>query len=272
MVIMATSNKNQRFRYTEEHAQFVRDNVVNPQDVLADMFYKKFGRRVSVKAISSFKKRLGIRSGLKGPYRKFTDEQLQFIRDNVVNTEKGLTELVNKTFGTNYSVSSISNMKTKLGIHSGLVGGRFQKGQISHNKGKKWDDFMSPEAQANSRKTTFKKGNIPHNHRPVGSERVNVDGFAEVKVAEPNKWKLKHRLLWEEVNGEIPEGYKIIFLDGNRSNIQLSNLEMVKDAEEFIMNQQGLFSHDADMTKSGVLISKVRHKAFELKKSKNKDS
>jgi len=38
------------------------------------------------------------------------------------------------------------------------------------------------------------------------------------------------------------------------------------------MNQQGLFSHDADMTKSGVLISKVRHKAFELKKSKNKDS
>lgn len=268
---MVKSNKNQRFRYTEEHAQFVKDNVVNPQDVLADMFYKKFGRRVTVKAISSLKKRLGIRSGLRGGTRKYTDEQIQFIKDNVVNTEKDLTEMVNKKFGTNYSVSSISNLKTKLGIRSGLVGGQFQKGQPAYNKGKKWDDFMSPEAQANSRKTTFKKGNIPHNHRPVGSERVNVDGFTEVKVAEPNKWKLKHRLVWEEAHGKIPEGYKVIFLDGNRQNIQLSNLEMVKAAEEFIMNQRSLFNKDANLTKSGVLVSKVQHKVFELKKSKNKD-
>ena len=30
----------------------------------------------------------------------------------------------------------------------------------------------------------FKKGNVPKCHRPVGSERVNVDGYVEVKVAD----------------------------------------------------------------------------------------
>ena len=28
----------------------------------------------------------------------------------------------------------------------------------------------------------FKKGNVPANHRPIGSERITVDGFVEIKV------------------------------------------------------------------------------------------
>ena len=36
-------------------------------------------------------------------------------------------------------------------------------------------------------RTWFKKGHIPANYRPVGSERVNADGYIEVKVADPNK-------------------------------------------------------------------------------------
>ena len=65
-------------------------------------------------------------------------------------------------------MNNIKNFRSNNKLKSGLTG-RFVKGQISWNKGKKWDDYMSKEGQANSRKTTFKKGNIPPNQRTVGS-------------------------------------------------------------------------------------------------------
>ena len=36
-----------------------------------------------------------------------------------------------------------------------------------------------------------------------------------VKVAEPNKWDLKSRVVYREHYGKIPDGYTIIYLDGN---------------------------------------------------------
>ena len=74
---------------------------------------------------------------------------------------------------------------------------------------------MSKQSQKLCRETTFKKGNRPHNYRPVGSERITVDGFVEIKVADPNKWDLKSRVIYQEKYGKIPKGYKIIYLDGN---------------------------------------------------------
>ena len=50
-------------------------------------------------------------------------------------------------------------------------------------------------------KTMFRKGNVPATHRPVGTETLRSDGYIWVKVEEPNKWRLKQRLLWEQHNG-----------------------------------------------------------------------
>lgn len=38
---------------------------------------------------------------------------------------------------------------------------------------------------------------------------------------------LKHRFLWETANGPIPKGHKVIFADGDKTNITLDNLIMV---------------------------------------------
>jgi hypothetical protein len=111
----------------------------------------------------------------------------------------------------------------------------FKKGHEPQNKGKKWEDFMSKEAMKNSRKTTFKKGHSPVNYKPVGSEKVNVEGYTEVKIKDPNKWALKHRLVYEQLHGSIPKGYNVKFLDMNRQNFSAENLvlrsrkEMMKE-------------------------------------------
>lgn len=90
------------------------------------------------------------------------------------------------------------------------------------NKGKKGI------CAAGCERTWFQKGHIPANYRPVGSERVNADGYIEVKVADPNKWKLKHRVVWESVNGKIPKGSIIIFRDNDKSNTDIDNLLLIK--------------------------------------------
>ena len=117
----------------------------------------------------------------------------------------------------------------KLGSnHPNAVAHRFKKGSVPPNKGKK----MSPEVYEKVKETMFKKGNSPVNHREVGSERINVDGYIEIKVAEPNRWKLKHRIIWEQVNGKIPKGYNVQFKNHNRQDCRIENLYLICRADQ----------------------------------------
>lgn len=190
---------------------------------------------------------------------KFSDEQIEFIREIAPGRYAAeITEMVNKQFNLDLKVSQIESCKKNHNIMSG-IDSRFKKGMIPYNKGKKGS--MSPEQYEKCKATMFKKGNIPQNHRPIGSERIDRDGYTYIKVAEPNKWKLKHRLLWEEHNGPIPHKHRLIFADGNRQNICLENLILVSYAESLIMSQRELFSENAEFTKTGVNIAKVLNKA-----------
>ncbi len=124
---------------------------------------------------------------------------------------------------------------------------------------------MSIESIEKTKATRFKKGNIPANHRDVGSERITKDGYIEIKIKEPNKWQLKHRYIYEKKYGKIPKGYNLIFLDGNRKNIDLSNLKLVSKSEDLIMNKNKLFTTDKNITNTGSLIAKVIDKGNKLK-------
>lgn len=115
---------------------------------------------------------------------------------------------------------SASNPKT--------IASRFTKGHIPDNKGKK----LSPEVYAKVARTMFKQGNEPVNRRKIGSERVNVNGYLEIKVAEPNIWRLKHRVIWEQHNGSIPEGFNIQFKNHNPLDCRIENLYIISKSEQ----------------------------------------
>lgn len=112
--------------------------------------------------------------------------------------------------------------------HPNTIAHRFSKGHIPDNKGKR----MSPEVYAQVQRTMFKKGHRPHNHRAVGSERINVDGYIEVKVAEPNRWRVKHRIIWEQVNGAIPRGFNVQFKNHNPLDCRIENLYLISKADQ----------------------------------------
>ena len=98
---------------------------------------------------------------------------------------------------------------------------------------------------------------------PVGAEWIDPDGYIWVKVSDTGtqyqKWKQKHRMVWEAVNGKIPEGRYIIFLDGNRRNCALENLAIASQAENLRLLSCGLRFTDPEFTKTGLAI--VRHRA-----------
>lgn len=183
---------------------------------------------------------------------KYTDEMKQFILDNYKGRyNQELADLFNQKFNANITSRTIKSYKANNKLNSGLTG-KFRKGQTPHNKGKK----MPKEVYEKVKHTMFAKGNVPPNHRPVGSERISKDGYIEVKVAEPNKWRLKQRVVYEEAKGEIPEGCPIIFLDGNKRNFDIDNLRCITRSELLYLNCNGL-NNSNEITETGILMARL---------------
>ena len=196
---------------------------------------------------------------------KWTDEVIQFMIENYKGKDNiELAELLNKRFNLNTNGDRVCNVKANLkrrqgiDLTTGINRGCFKKGNVPVNKGTKG------LYNVGGNRTSFKKGNIPPNKRPTGSERVNVDGYIEIKVGDPNTWDLKHRVVYREHYGEIPEGYNVIFLDGNRQNVDINNLGLVSKAENLIMNRNKLYSTDKEITNTGTIIAKLIDKTNKL--------
>lgn len=82
-------------------------------------------------------------------------------------------------------------------------------------------------------------------------------------------WAKKHYLIWEEVNGPVPDGYRLLFLNGNRQDIRLDNLELVSNAQLLILNRQRLIKQDPNITKIGVTVAKIVEMTNTLSRNKN---
>jgi hypothetical protein len=200
--------------------------------------------------------------------RKYTEEHIGFIADNIKGRRhKEMAVMFNEHFGTSLPESTILSLTFRYGLKNeidcrfnpGHKPTQFKKGMTPWNKGKKGINI-------GGKATQFKKGHVPKQYRPVGSERINVDGYAEVKVADPKKWKMKHVVIWEAAHGPIPKGHVVIFADGNQQNVILENLLLVSRRELAVMNKRGLISGDSELTKTGVVIADIYLKIGECKR------
>ena len=185
---------------------------------------------------------------------KFNEEQIAFLRN--FNGEKTYKELA-RLFKEKYEINSISlsyfrRCLRKVNIDYKYVktnSGSFKRNFTPWNKG-------------------IKTGLKPKNLRELESERVDKEGSVLIKIKEPNIWELKHRFLWKQANGEIPKSSVIIFADGDKTNFDLSNLICISKNELRQLNCYKLKKDDAELTKVGIGIVKLKAKLYEIKKEK----
>ena len=184
--------------------------------------------------------------------RRYTQEERDFMKEYVPgHSHKEILEAFNERFSPAMSARQLKNF---LANNTGKTG-RFEKGHVPSNKGKtvskEMYDVMAP--------TMFKPGQKPPNTLPIGTEKMLADGYIWVKIDDKPKvpkrvnWVQKHVLLWEQHNGPVPEGCVIKFLDDDRTNITIENLQLITKAQNARLNQSGLHGPDPEMTKLGIM-------------------
>lgn len=115
---------------------------------------------------------------------------------------------------------------------------------------------------------------IPDVNSPSGLSRVLANGSIKYCTTSNGKyWRVwvegrhvvTHRILWELINGEIPEGYEIDHKDRNGLNNELSNLRLVRKSEQNAnRGNWGAYGRFITKTKSGFCVQiqyrvKLRH-------------
>ncbi|QHI16202.1 HNH endonuclease signature motif containing protein [Acinetobacter haemolyticus] len=194
----------------------------------------------------------------KGQAIKYTSEQLAYIQANCSKTRKELTLDVNLIFLTDFTVNQIKSLCTRNKWNTGRTG-CFEKGD------KPWNTGTKGVCKPNS--GNFKKGQQTWNKKPIGYERIcSKDGYVLVKVAEPNVFKLKHRVVWEKANGPIPENHVIAFNNLDKTDCRLENLTLMAKAEMVRYSQSFHKLATSETNETCLILAKVKNKIHQSKK------
>jgi hypothetical protein len=186
--------------------------------------------------------------GINNPRFKPTPAELEFVKTHFPNTQ---TEILAKALGVSYCqvaclAGSLGLKKSEAflsGADSGRLDGirgsasRFTKGHKTWNTGKKCPGLGGA--------TVFKKGQRAFNEMPIGSHRINPEGYVEFKFSNEQgpytrRWIPVHRKVWIEAHGPIPKGHVVCFRPGQKTNdptqITLDKLECITLAENMSRN------------------------------------
>ena len=229
-------------------------------------------------AIARRAKRLGIQKDRsRGYVRKcrtptiWTDEKDEWFRAFVPgHTEREISAEHERLWGFPLTESQIAHRKAKLGVKSGTHGGRFVKGQEPPNKGKTWDEYGTPEGHARSRATQFKRGQLPHNTRPLldvrtvgklGGETREIHVGLSRRERANDQWIPLAQFNWMAANGrEWPDGHKALHIDHDSLNDDADNIEPVPaDLWPLVMGAVPgqLEWHDRETLRTAILYARV---------------
>ena len=69
----------------------------------------------------------------------------------------------------------------------------------------------------------------------------------------PYQWEKKHLLVWRNAYGNIPKGYKVVFLNNDSLDCRLENLYLTTDAAHMMMVKYGWYSDNPVLTKTALM-------------------
>jgi hypothetical protein len=221
--------------FSEKEIAFVEARKDLPRKNIHLQFQGEFGRPdVIVEDVTRLCARQGWKTRTKAPAVCWTAKEIAFVEANQTLSRSDLLSAIAERFGrTDLKEENIKSLCSRRGFKTGRTGG-FEKGVVPANKGKKCPPGVGGNSAA-ARKHQFKKGQVPKTYRGAGHERIDPDdGYVWLIVDEVNPHTgaatrpvMKHRYLWEKVNGPIPDEQVLKCLDGDRSNTDPSNWALI---------------------------------------------
>lgn len=178
----------------------------------------------------------------KGIKNEYDPKVIEYVKEHYLGvTSNELVEMIRRDLGIEETTSRIRLLRRKFKLKCG-VDCTFHKGDAP--------------------RYSFPKGNIPHNTMELGSETI-VDGYIYVKVNNnpysKANWKPKQQLIWEKQHKEkVPPKHFVIFADGNKRNFDIDNLVLVTEKELMYLIKNNLIYNDCELTKTGLLIAKIK--------------
>lgn len=260
-----------RRKTAEEAAWLAERYPTMPNGELLDAFEREFGWRTTCASLASWASDAGLRKATPRVDWEGHPEYEEFLRGYIPgHQEREIADAFEREFGIRLTRAQIKNAKTRLGVRSGTHGGCFGPGHVPANKDRTWDEMgISEESRERMRAGQFRPGQLPHNARdlPVGSERVNRDGYVEVKVAERpsgrgpahDNWRPKAHIVWERANGRaLRPGEVVVFADGDRSNLDPGNLVAMTRAEHNVIVTRGIPYADRETCETAIGIARLK--------------
>jgi len=270
--------------YTPQRIMFLKQNVKGRSMAdLTKLFNRRFRLSATATAIKACCGKHGLKSGFKPRPTwnvKYLPKHIRWLEKNIPGHHYAdVLPVFNKRFGFSLTVIHLASLCKRVGIQTGFTG-YFPKGNVPVNKGKKGYYF------AGSEKGWFRPGHpgYKYKERPVGSERITVDGYVEVKISDKptstnrerqRRWRMKHVVIWERENGPLPKGHCIIFLDKNKMNFALDNLFLVSRQVHSVMCHMNWYTDDKKTTSAYLAIAmntnatqELKRKTFDMVKNK----
>lgn len=162
----------------------------------------------------------------------YTKEQIKFMVEHGADmTTNELAYALNKTFETNHSAQSVRTVLKRLGV------------------------FKSKETRS---RINAMKG------KPIGSSKI-IGGYRYIKVRQSSggfyqDWKRETQIVYENAYGDIPPGYMVVTLDGNKLNAAPENLVAIsKSIAARMTNGRGksMWSEFPELTKTSIETCKL---------------
>ena len=223
-------------KYTEEQINWLNKNSrsYNSYRDLRNDFNKLFGTSKTVPAIQQYlTKILKIQLMTEKKSHIFTSEEEDWITNNYHKfmSYSELTSEFNQRFEKNKTIKSIREKCTKRMDLSGMPNsGLFQNGHIQE---------QCPIG-------TIRKASFGTYIKVKDSMSSHISGYAEPY------WIPIQKKIWQDHYGEVPEGKMVIFLDGDRENLDIENLYCIDRRISAIMATNKWYTNSREHTLTAI--------------------
>jgi len=267
--------------YTRIQSEFLINGY---QDLTTTELHREYNKRFhyaprTYPAIRSFIRNRKLTCGGQGTKDNWqsglvTRKQSDWLGEHYVDISvRDITKLFNQRYGKDLTTEQIKAFMSNRGFKSGRTG-CYKKGHEPANKGCEHRPGYAPGRMA---ETQFKAGPRPDLRFPIWHERTDKHGYILMKcpITNPHTGVFgyhipKHKWIWEQANGPIPENHVLTFIDDDTGNCVLDNLELITRSELCRRNKMQCKQADPEIRDSIKFVAKLQYATAQRARQESK--